>query len=141
MNCPRSLLLLVACASFGLALQGQSANAQQIAWQTDFQRAAKQAQQQKKPLLVKVGTSWCHYCVKMKHETFQNAHIAEHVNACFVPVSVDADLSKELVRAMGVRGFPTTLIVSPDMKIIQRITGFQSARQFDSHLEQVCQKH
>jgi uncharacterized protein YyaL (SSP411 family) len=141
MKCRPSFVFMFSCVALGVALFGQSASAEQIAWQTNFQQAAKQAQQQKKPLLIKVGASWCHYCVKMKRETFQDAHIADHVNACFVPVSLDADRNRDLVRALNVRAFPTTLVVSPEMKIIKRISGYQSVRQFDTHLEHVCQRH
>jgi len=141
MSRPRLLVFSLIFVALGLVLFGESASAEPIVWQTDFRQAARQSQQQKKPLLIKVGASWCHYCVKMKRETFQDAHISDHVNACFIPLSVDADQNRELVRALNVRAFPTTLVVSPDMKIVKRIRGYQSVRQFDSHLEHVCQKH
>lgn len=141
MSCRQSLVLALSSVALGLVLFGQSATAEPIVWQTDFRQATRQSQQQKKPLLIKVGATWCHYCVKMKRETFQDAHIADHVNACFIPLSVDADQNRELVRALNVRAFPTTLVVSPDMKIVKRIRGYQSVRQFDSHLERICQKH
>ena len=137
----RKLLAVTVCTLTLAMIAASDANAQKIAWQSDINHAAQTSQKTKKPMLIEVGASWCGYCKKMQRETFQNAHIAKHVNACFIPVSIDADAEKKLVQSMGVRAFPTTVIVSPEMRIVQVIEGFQSAAEFDGHLERLCKQH
>ncbi len=117
----------------------EDAQVRQVAWQTDLRRAAETAQALKMPMLVKVGAPWCVYCKKMTKETYSNREIADHVNQCFIPVVVDADQNKQFVKAVGVRSLPTTVIVSHDLKIIQRITGYKTARQLGAQLDRVCQ--
>ena len=91
-----SSLFILSCALFA----PRDAAAQQVKWQPDFARAARLAQRMNKPLLVEVGAEWCGYCAKMQQETLRNVHVADHINACFVPVKVDADAEKKLVAAL-----------------------------------------
>lgn len=110
----------------------------EITWQSDYNKAAREAIRLKKPMLVEITAAWCGYCHKMKRETFSDAGIAKQINGCFIPVSIDADRDAELVEAIGVEGLPTTVIISPDLKIIRRITGYQTAAEFSVHLGAVC---
>jgi len=118
------------------ALSGQT-EAAKIAWQSDFRKAAAEATRLKKPLLIEVTATWCTYCRKMKF-TYADAQIANHVNHCFVPVAVDADANKRLMKSLGVESLPTTLIVSPQMKIVRRISGYQTSAKLGKQLRQIC---
>lgn len=112
--------------------------AESIAWKQDFREAAAEAARSRKPMLVKVSTSWCTYCKKMMRETFTDQEVAEHINGCFVPVMLDGDEQKALVQRMGVTKYPTTVIISPDMKIVEKLTGFKNAAQMKQHLSSIC---
>jgi thiol-disulfide isomerase/thioredoxin len=114
------------------------AEAAEISWRTDFRRAAAESRKQQKPLLVEVTASWCGYCHKMFKQTFSQATVADHVNSCFVPVAIDADADQKLVDTIGVQALPTTLVLSPDLRVLKKITGFQSAEQLQRQLEQIC---
>jgi hypothetical protein len=75
----------------------------------------------------------------MKAETFGDPRIVEHVTGCFVPVEVNADRNPKLMEAVGVEALPTTVIVSPELRVIRKFKGYQTADQLDGHLNQICQ--
>jgi len=55
-----------------------------------------------------------------------------------VPVTIDGDVHRGLANQMGVRAYPTTVIVSPAMKIVARIIGFRTADQLSIDLAKIC---
>ena len=89
-------------------------------------------------MLVKIGADWCGYCKRMARETFVDSRIVRHVNECFIPVTLDAERNADLARRMGAEALPTTVIVTPDTRIVQRITGFRTAEQLGSDLTRYC---
>jgi thiol-disulfide isomerase/thioredoxin len=115
-----------------------TASADKVAWRPNFRTAVGEAGRLQKPLLVEISASWCGYCHKMHDETFTDKRIIKQVNGCFVPVTLDADNDERIVEAIGVEGLPTTVIISPDLKVIKKITGFQSAAQLNRQLRRHC---
>lgn len=51
------------------------------------------------------------------------------INDRFVAVEVDADEQRQFIEEMQIQSLPTTLVVSPDLRILKRVQGFQSAGQ------------
>lgn len=111
-----------------------------ITWGTNLRKAAATSKTTKRPLLIKVTASWCGYCQKMKKTTYADDTVVKHVNACFIPVIVDADKHEELVQSLHVEALPTTVIISPDMKILKKIEGYKNAKELNTDLNKVC-KH
>lgn len=106
-----------------------------IRWQTELKPAAAFARQNRRPMIITVTAPWCSYCRKMKNESFGDAGFIRSVNAAqYVSVQVDSDTNKELVSRMGIRSLPTTLIVSPDLRIVERLEGFRTAEQLSQSL-------
>jgi thiol-disulfide isomerase/thioredoxin len=129
----KSAVLIAGVAA--IAVFGASrAQAGPIAWRRDLRRACREAAQCRRPLLVVVGARWCGPCRKMHAETFPNPAVVARVNSQFVPVLLDADAQTNDVKQLGVEAFPTVLVVSPEQKIIGRLTGFQSAAQLNARL-------
>ena len=126
-------------AGMWLAFGVDSAQAAQVSWRTDVKTAVREAEQQKKLILLQVTASWCTYCHKMLNQTFSDAQIIEHVNGCFIPLRIDADEQESLVNAIGVDSLPTTVIVSPALKVVDKITGFKTARELGAQLGKHCQ--
>src|SRR5690606_22480607 len=56
----------------------------------------------------------------------------------FVPVEVDADKNPRLVEAVGVEGLPTTVIVSPELRVLKKITGYHPPHELNKQLETIC---
>ena len=126
-----SFSLLILCTCVGV--QGQ-----QIVWQRDIQRAVDESARSGRPLLIKASTDWCHYCKKMQRETFSDKRIASHVNACFIPVYVDGDVHKGLIKQLGIRSYPTTVVVSPQMQVVSKIQGYRTVSQLSKDLSRIC---
>jgi len=129
----RGLLVLLCClGSTNTGLAGG------ITWKHDLKQAAREAKTSQKPLLLEFTASWCHYCKKMLNTTFRDEGVARHVNGCFVPVSVDYDRNDKLVRAVGVTTLPTTVVISPKLTVVKKISGYQTPRQFHRQLKGLC---
>ncbi|MFK7819190.1 MAG: thioredoxin family protein [Planctomycetaceae bacterium] len=106
-----------------------------VQWQSDLRRAADFAKAQQRPMLVTIGADWCTYCKKMKAETFREGRFIQSVNrGRFVSVMLDADKNQSVVSRLGIRSLPTTMIVAPNMQIVERIEGFRTAEQMTAVL-------
>jgi|GEM_PF-2374385 len=133
LDSPRSFLI-AASVFLTSTMTAGAAQAAGIAWHGNFQAAAQQAAAQRKPLLVMVKASWCGPCHKMLKQTFPDPALAARINSHFIPVLIDADEQAATVQALGISAFPTVVVLSPDRKVMSRLTGFQSAAQLDTRL-------
>ena len=121
------------------ALRGQ-AKPVSIQWGNSLQKAAEQARKTGKPILVQFTADWCTFCHKMLDETLSNEEIAQQVNECFIPVVLDADQNGPVVKALGVEAFPTTVVISADLKSANRIVGFFKPAAFETQLDPYCRE-
>jgi YHS domain-containing protein len=76
----------------------------------------------------------------MEQLTFKDQQVAQYVDSAYVPLIIDADKHSDLVSAFHITAYPTTLVVSPELKITKRFTGFQSASSLLPELERLVQK-
>ncbi len=113
-------------------------HADEVHWNKDIRQAAEQAAKEKKPLLIMVSAPWCGYCQKMLHTTFQDEKLIGRLNNCFVPVYLDADENEKWVQQLKVDALPTTLLVSSEMKVVKRLSGYQSAEQINGQIVKLC---
>lgn len=132
----RSILCI--CTALVATAAAAAVQAGEVKWHRDIRQAVTEASRAKKPLLIEFSADWCGYCRRMQHTTFADEGVIRHVNGCFVPVAVDADENGALVQAVGVEGLPTTVIISPELKVVKRITGYQSPEQMREHLGALC---
>lgn len=93
-------------------------------------RAWSVAQSSRLPMLVYVTSENCLFCEKMREETFSKPQISAGISAFTEPFMFNAVEAPELAKKLGVRAFPTTLIISPDSKLLHRIEGFVTADEF-----------
>lgn len=121
-------------AAFALLSSQHVVQGAQIAWRKDFAGAAREAQRLRKPLLVVVGARWCGYCQQMQQQTFPNAAVSQRVNGQFIPVLIDADEQPAVVEQLNVSALPTVLVMSPERKVLNRSSGFQSATDLNTQL-------
>ena len=128
-NALLSSLLAVALAVLTAEAQdyGGSENVSTIDWRSSYRQAADEAARDGKLLLVSVTASWCGPCRQMKQLTFTDSRVIEMVQLGYVPLTIDADEHPELVTGFGVEAYPTTFVVAPDLTIVKRMSGFQSA--------------
>ena len=62
----------------------------------------------------------------MEAETFSNENVQARISEQFVPVSLDADSYKKFSRSVGVKGFPTSVVMDADKKVLSKIEGFRA---------------
>jgi uncharacterized protein YyaL (SSP411 family) len=93
-----------------------------VDWYPWGDEALARARRERRPILLSIGYSSCHWCHVMEHECFENEAIADLMNRLFVCIKVDREERPDLdgiymkaVQAMiGRGGWPMTLFLTPD---------------------------
>ncbi len=67
-----------------------------VNWQTWSKETLKFARENKKPILLSIGYSSCHWCHVMAHESFEDYETAELMNKFFVNIKVDREERPDL---------------------------------------------
>ena len=137
-NLNRRLTIFVFAAAMIVCKSGVAA---EILWSTNIKDALHRAAENGQPVLMEFTADWCVFCKKMEKTTFTNADVAQRISRDFVAVKVDADQNKDLVKDLEIKGLPAILIVSPDLKVIERISGFQTPEALIPKLDAVTAGH
>jgi len=69
----------------------RSAAHQPIDWYEWNESAFARAKTEDKPILLDIGAVWCHWCHVMDGESYEDARVADLLNADFVCIKVDRD--------------------------------------------------
>lgn len=129
-----------------------------------FEQAALLQQENPKPIVVFIHTSWCKYCHMMNHSTFKNHDLTTLLNNSFYFVSLDAETKDtirfnnftfkfkptgpntgvhELATALATINdqvsYPTITILDSDYSILFQKHSFQNAKELLAILEKVKQ--
>lgn len=93
-----------------------------VHWRPWTSAALAEAKAANKPILLSSGYSACHWCHVMAHESFENAELADYLNAHFICIKLDREERPEIdqiyqssLQAMGHQGgWPLTAFLTPD---------------------------
>ena len=93
-----------------------------VDWHEWGEEALARARAERKPILLSIGYSACHWCHVMAHESFEDAEVAGLMNDRFVNVKVDREerpdvdaVYMEATQALtGQGGWPMTVFLDPD---------------------------
>ncbi len=94
-----------------------------VDWQPWTAETLERARREKKPILLSIGYSACHWCHVMAHESFEDEATAQVMNELFVNIKVDREERPDLDRiyqtahqmlAQRAGGWPLTMFLSPD---------------------------
>jgi thioredoxin-like negative regulator of GroEL len=91
-------------------------------------------------MLVYVTMDGCRHCHQMLTTTYQDQTVANEIRAQFVPTVINGSQQHDLVRRFGVRIFPTTFLVGPDNRVIDRIEGYVAADEMRRRLVHVTRR-
>ena len=117
----RIMTMTAVCAVVGAFAAGTTADAAEtVAWQPGVSQAQAVAAQQSRPMLIFVTSSSCGYCTKMKRDSLANENVVSMINGSFVPLKLDANRDRRLVEQLRVDAFPTTFVVAPDGRVVDR---------------------
>lgn len=139
----------------------KQAPSKEVNWVT-LKEAQKMSAKDSKPLLLDVYTYWCGPCKMMDRMTFNDPKVAAAINEKFHPVKFNAESPDEvkiagqtfsnpnyradipknrrnsahqLVRKLGVRGYPTLVVIDKDLNIKANLVGFKKPEQLLAELE------
>ena len=92
-----------------------------VNWYPWGEAALARARAEDKPVFLSIGYAACHWCHVMEHESFENAKIAELLNADFISVKVDREERPDLdaiymdavVAMTGHGGWPMSVWITP----------------------------
>ncbi|MEO2018406.1 MAG: thioredoxin family protein [Fuerstiella sp.] len=115
--------------------------ADHVSWSPNVESALRTANATNRLVLMKFTAEWCGPCKKFERETFSRPAVAQFVNQNFVPVLVDIDKHKELAAHLKITSVPALLIVSPEMIILSRTTGFQTEQKLLPKLHKIVATH
>ncbi len=123
--------LLTLSAAVPAAAENNAANT--IAW-SEITEAWNVVQQEQRPMLLYVTMDGCTYCDLMKKKTYTDPNVISEINTYFVAASANRTQRPDLVKKLGVRTFPTTIVISPKREVLGVMTGFVSSAEFQSKL-------
>ena len=137
-------------------------NAQEKVNWISFSQAVEINKKDPKPFLVDIYTDWCGWCKKMDRDTYANPVIAKYINANYHAVKMDGEGKEpvtykeytfklhqegrtkyhELTAALmnGKLSYPTTVIMSKEEKLLDRIPGYLDARKMEMVLAYFMKK-
>jgi thiol:disulfide interchange protein DsbD len=87
-----------------------------VAWKPYSEETLKEAQNQKKPVIIDFYATWCTPCRELEDVTFHDASVVKLAESDFVMVKVDITkggnpLYERLLQEYGVKGVPTVVFL------------------------------
>ena len=135
-----------------------------VDWHAWGEEALAAARASRKPVLLSVGYSACHWCHVMAHESFEDPAIARLMNELFVNIKVDREERPDIDRIYQIAqqlltqrsgGWPLTMFLTPEQvpffggtyfpnpprygmagfeEILRRVRGY-----YDAHRDEIAQ--
>ncbi len=128
----RGLIVAGMCFVVGIAVS--VASAEEIQWHTDLNEAWSQARAEGRPLLMFVVRDGCTYCDQMKSKTYANPRLAAQINESYVTLMIKPKRGSRFASDFKIQGYPTTLVISPQSKVLDRIKGYIPPQKMRQHL-------
>jgi len=118
-NFTQHYLLLVAILSATTAICQAE---ERVRWRNTLDAAKIEASQQNKLVLLHFWSSTCGPCRQLKENVFSQPHVAEAIEANYVPVKVNADNSSALASAYQVDRVPTDVVLSGQGNVVASLS-------------------
>jgi thiol:disulfide interchange protein DsbD len=106
------------------------------AWmEQDLEKALARAKAEGKVVLVDIYAEWCAQCHELDEKTWPDAGIQAWISANAVAIRIDTDkVRPDLAAQLGIRSYPTVLLLDADGRELRRILGFRKAAELRSWL-------
>lgn len=98
--------------------------------QTSIEQAWKQATEQQQPLLVMFTSDNCKFCKKMLAETYGHPAIERMLATHTQTVLAHKNDYEALVKKLGIRGYPSSVLISPKGDVLEFVEGFLPPKEF-----------
>jgi protein disulfide-isomerase len=126
-----ALVLTVVFVSGGFACAEEPAP---VEWLTEYASARREGIKEDRLVLLFVTSENCGYCVKMQDETLSDQTIIRELQRKFVPAKLKLKLDDELAQQLHVKIYPTTLIISPQGKILDYARGYVTSKELHQRM-------
>ncbi len=110
-------------------------------WTSDVPAAWRTAQRLDRPMVVFVSMNNCGHCLRMARQTLRDGGVQAELSAGFVPLFIKVEDHRELIAELGVKTFPTTMVISPDSTVLDEITGYRPAAHVKQRLGAIRQAY
>jgi thioredoxin-related protein len=115
--------------------------AQHINWTEDYAAGFKQAQKQKKPVLLIFWKEGPAYCEDAMKDTYASDTVIKFVEENFVTIFIDTNKQPEIAKKHNVDYYPLQVVtLSPDDAPIREIRGYDPPVQFIGYLTEALEK-
>jgi thioredoxin-related protein len=128
-------------------------NKDEIKWMS-YDEALKHSRKKPKKIFVDVYTDWCGWCKKMDKTTLKDPRIIAYMNKHYYAVKLNAEsdkavsfqgkamTEKELAgKVFKITGYPSTVYLESDEKIIQPVPGYMDVPTLDKILHYIGEDH
>lgn len=88
------------------------------------EEAWKVAIERKKPLLVMFTSNNCTYCRKMIADTYSNQRVKTMLRGRTESVLAHSDDYGALIKKLGIRGYPSSMLISPEGEVLDFMEGY-----------------
>jgi thioredoxin-related protein len=97
-----------------------------------FKEAKEKALKENKLIFIDAYTSWCGPCKLMAKNIFTNDTVADYYNKNFVNTKIDMEQEEgpEIAKIYEVKCYPTLLFIDGNGKLIHRVAGSMSPKDF-----------
>jgi thiol-disulfide isomerase/thioredoxin len=106
---------------------GGQAAAGGVAWGASYGEVAKQAREQRKPMLLRFYASWCPHCAHMAETTWADAQVGRQ-SAAFLPVQINSEVELAPAKRYDITGIPVTILAEPGGEPVFRLEGDKDAK-------------
>jgi len=142
------VLAIIVSSYFAINANG-SENPINDSKQKSFEEVLKNAQKDKKKIVINVYADWCKWCKKMDSDTFPDKEVQKELKRNFYFYKLNGESSDiveydgrkwtkaQLTKAFGIRGFPSTIFLNHDSKPITVLPGYVDAKTFASILRYI----
>ena len=134
-------LVLVVFSYTGFAAQAAPPRRARLFSQTSIEKGWKRATQQRRPMLVMFTSDNCMYCKKMLTETYGHPAIERMLAANTQTVLAHADDYQGLVKKLGIRGYPSSVLISPKGDVLDFMEGFVPPKDFAKRVSPLLKEH
>jgi len=135
------LLVAGALLSTTIALASDGAATGGVRWAPYDEAAVSAALDDGKLVLLRLGTTWCHWCHVMDDETWANPGLADVVHARFAPFSADADRFPALHARYEPWGWPATIVLTNGGETVLAVRGFRTVDEMRALLAPIVDAH
>ncbi len=145
---PWRFILIITALATGVAFvsQARSGGGQdQVAWRYSYNQATIEADENAKPLFVVFTADWCGPCKQMKAWVYSDKHVADSIEAGFVPVKIDLTSEglpdQRIADRYSVQAIPTIMTLTAAGKPISISTGYLSKAELLNWLDDASERY